>query len=114
MLSSTKQRILQLQSGICKILSNPRRLQILHELRRGEMTVGELASSTGLKQANVSQHLALMRLRKMVTERRVGNAVYYRISDKRINDACDIMQAVLLDQASEDSKLVRLAMSSSR
>jgi ArsR family transcriptional regulator len=114
MLSPTKQRILQLQSEICKILSNPRRLQILHELRGGERTVGELASSTGLRQANVSQHLALMRLRKMVTERRVGNTVFYRISDQRINTACDIMQTVLLDQASADSKLVRLAAAYSR
>jgi ArsR family transcriptional regulator len=112
MLSPTKQRILEMQSEICKILSNPRRLRILHELRHGEMTVGELASATRLKQANVSQHLALMRLGKMVTERRVGNTVFYRIADERINNACDIMQEVLLDQASEDSKLVRLASAS--
>jgi ArsR family transcriptional regulator len=114
MLSPTKQRILQLQSGICKILSNPKRLEILHELRRGEKTVSELASSTGLRQANVSQHLALMRYRKMVIKRRVGNEVFYRISDQRINNACDIMKEVLLDQASADSRLVKLAVASSR
>jgi len=114
MLSPTKQRILKMQSEICKILSNPRRLQLLHELRQGEMTVGQLCSVTGLKQANVSQHLALMRHRKMVVERREGNSVFYKISDERINNACDIMQSVLLDQASEDSKLVRLAAVSSR
>ena len=114
MLSPTKQRVLQLQSEICKILSNPKRLEILHELRSGEKTVGELASSTALKQANVSQHLALMRHRMIVVERRVGNTVFYRISDRRINEACDIMQQVLLTQAGEDSKLVRLAVTSSR
>jgi ArsR family transcriptional regulator len=114
MLSPTNQRILQLQAGICKVLSNPKRLLMLHELRNGEKTVNELAESTGLRQANVSQHLALMRLRKMVTERRVGNTVFYRISDKRINNACDIMQSVLLDQASADSKLVRLVIATTR
>lgn len=114
MLSPTKQRILELQSEICKMLSNPRRLQILHDLRKGEKTVSELASSTGMRQANVSQHLALMRHRKLVVERRVGNTVFYHIADERINHACDIMQTVLLDQASEDSKLVRLAVASSR
>ncbi len=103
-----------MQSEICKILSNPKRLEILHELRGGEKSVGDLAATTGLRQANVSQHLALMRLRKMVFERRVGNAVYYRISDKRINSACDIMQSVVLDQASADSKLVRMAAASGR
>jgi ArsR family transcriptional regulator len=114
MLSPTKKRVLQLQSEICKILSNPKRLEILHELRSGEMTVNELASSTGLRQANVSQHLALMRHRKIVIERRVGNTVFYRIADRRINEACDVMQTVLIDQVSADSKLVKLATASNR
>jgi hypothetical protein len=40
--------------------------------------------------------------------------VFYRMADKRINNACDIMQSVLLDQASADSKLVKLVTASSR
>jgi ArsR family transcriptional regulator len=107
MLSQTNDTVLQLQAGICKVLSNPKRLQILHELRGGEKTVTELAASTRMRQANVSQHLALMRLRKIVIERRVGNTVFYRIADNRINKACDIMRSVLLDQATADSKLVQ-------
>jgi len=114
MSSVTNQRVLHLQAGICKVLSSPNRLLLLHELRSGEKTVGELAEATALRQANVSQHLAVMRLRKIVVERRVGNTVFYRIADKRINNACDIMQSVLLDQASADSKLVKLVTASSR
>lgn len=110
----TAHRILQLQAGICKALSNPKRLQIMHELRSGEKTVGELATLTGIRQANVSQHLALMRLRNMVLERRVGNTIFYRISDKRITEACDIMRSVLLDQAAADSKMARSVLVSSR
>ena len=110
----TNQRIFKLQSEICKMLSNPKRLQILHSLRDGEKTVSDLCVSTGLKQANVSQHLALMRQRNMVTERRAGNMVFYKISDERINKACDIMREVMLDQMSEDSKLVQLATASRR
>lgn len=109
MLSASTSRIVQLQSQVLKVLSNPRRLEILHELRRGEMTVSQLTASTGMRQANVSQHLALMRVRGIVVERRVGNAVYYHISDRRINNACDLMLGVLLDQANADSELVRLA-----
>jgi ArsR family transcriptional regulator len=115
MLSPTAaEKVLQLQAGVCKVLSNPKRLQILHNLRGGEKTVGELAASLGIRQANVSQHLALMRLRKIVVERRVGNTVFYRISDRRINNACDIMQNFLIDQASAESKLVRSVIVSSR
>ncbi len=114
MLSPTKRKILQLQSEICKILSNPKRLEILHELRKGERTVNELASGTGLKQANVSQHLALMRHGHIVLEKRVANSVFYRISDQRINEACDTMQEFLLSQANADSRLVKLAVAYSR
>jgi ArsR family transcriptional regulator len=114
MLAPAEKQVLRMQSEICKTLSNPRRLEIMHELRDGEKTVGELCEATGLRQANVSQHLALMRHRKMVIERRAGNAVYYRIVDKRITKACDIMRDVLIHQASESSKLFQLVSASNR
>jgi ArsR family transcriptional regulator len=114
MLAPTEKHLLRLQSEICKTLSNARRLEILHELREGERSVGELCTVTGLRQANVSQHLAQMRDRKMVLQRRSGNAVLYRIADKRINRACDIMREFLIHRASEDSKLVQLVSASSR
>lgn len=114
MQSPADQRIFTLQSQICKILSNPKRLEILHELREREMTVGELASAIGARQANVSQHLALMRHGNIVVERREGNRVLYRIVDKRINKACDIMREVLLHQVGEGSRLVQLASARSR
>jgi DNA-binding transcriptional ArsR family regulator len=103
------ERMLRMQSELCKILANPARLRLLHQLREGEKTVSELSLAAGLRQANVSQHLALMRHRKVVVERRVGNAVFYSVTDKRIINACDLIQAVLLDQANEDSKLVKLS-----
>lgn len=102
--------VLRRQAEILKALSNHHRLLMLHELRSGEKTVTELSSATGLRQANVSQHLALMRRSRVVVERRAGNSVFYHIADKRILEACDLMQSVLLNQASEDSKLVRSAI----
>jgi DNA-binding transcriptional ArsR family regulator len=103
------EKVFRKEGDICKMLSSPRRLHILHELRDGEKTVGELSKATGLRQANVSQHLALMRHSRVVVERRVGNSVFYHVADERITKACNLMQAVLLDQASEDSKLIRAA-----
>ena len=114
MLTPGEKQVLRLQAEICKTLSNPRRLEILHELREGEKTVGELCVATGMRQASVSQQLGLMRHRKLVTERRSGNSVLYRIVDKRITRACDIMRDVLIRQANEDSKLVQLVSASSR
>jgi DNA-binding transcriptional ArsR family regulator len=103
------ERVFEKQSEICKMLSNARRLHILYELRAGQKTVSELSRLTGLRQANVSQHLALMRRSRMVVERRMGNSVFYHLADARIAKACDLMQAVLSDQANEDSKLIRAA-----
>jgi DNA-binding transcriptional ArsR family regulator len=113
-LAPAEKQLLRRQSEICKSLANPKRLEILHELRECEKSVSELCLATGLGQATVSQHLAIMRHRKMVIERREGNTVLYRIVDKRINKACDIMREVLIHQASEDSKLVQLVSASNR
>jgi DNA-binding transcriptional ArsR family regulator len=114
MLAPAEKQVLRRQSEICKTLANPKRLEVLHALRGGEKSVSELCVMTGLRQANVSQHLAMMRHRKMVVERREGNTVLYRISDKRIIKACDIMRAVLIYQATEDSKLMQLVSASNR
>jgi ArsR family transcriptional regulator len=108
MMSQTMERTFRRVSEIHKVMSSPRRLQILFVLRSGEKTVSELSAATGYKQANVSQHLALMRHRGVVVENRKGNQVYYRLRDRRITTACDIMRDVLSGQASEDSKLGRL------
>ena len=114
MLAPAERQVLRRQSEICKTLANPKRLEILHALRDGEKSVSELCQGTGLRQANVSQHLAIMRHRKMVMERREGNSVLYRIADKRINKACDIMREVLIHQASEDSKFIQLVSTPER
>lgn len=88
----------KLQSEICKTLSDPKRLMILHELRGGEMSVGQIVSSLGLPQANVSQHLAIMRERGIVTTRREGTSIFYSLASEKIGDACDLVHQVLEEQ----------------
>jgi ArsR family transcriptional regulator len=53
--------IFKLQADICKTLADPKRLMLLHELREGEKSVGQLVSTLGLPQANVSRQLAILR-----------------------------------------------------
>ena len=90
----------KLQSEICKTLADPKRLMILHQLRGGEMSVGQIVSSLGLPQANVSQHLAIMRERGIVSTRREGTSIFYSLSSPKIGAACDLVQQVLEDQLS--------------
>ena len=85
-------RFVELQAGICKIMSNPRRVQILHLLDEGEMSVGQLVEKTGLRKAAVSQNLALMRERNLVHGRRDGQKVYYSLRSKKLLAACNSME----------------------
>jgi DNA-binding transcriptional ArsR family regulator len=88
-------KVVELQSAICKIMSNPRRVQILHILDSGEKSVGELVELTGLRKAAVSQNLGLMRARKLVTARRDGQKVYYKLRSRRLMTACGSMEELL-------------------
>jgi DNA-binding transcriptional ArsR family regulator len=98
-------RLVTLQAEICKTLSDPTRLMIIHELRNGETSVGQLASSLGLAQSNVSHHLAVLRDRSVVVTRREGATVYYRLANPKIAMACDLVREVLEGQLADTSIL---------
>ncbi|OGO07518.1 MAG: hypothetical protein A2Y92_04125 [Chloroflexi bacterium RBG_13_57_8] len=90
--------VLNLQAGLCKSLSDPKRLRIIKELRHGERTVGELTSILGIKQSNASQHLAVMRKIGVITPRKEGNTVFYRLAHPKIAEACDLVHEVIAAQ----------------
>ncbi len=73
-------------------MANPKRLEILNRLKAtGEMTVTQLVDAMGIRKANVSQHLAILRYLKLVSVRRVGKNAFYTITDPKIVDPCAIM-----------------------
>lgn len=93
---------------ICGVFAHPLRLemlQLLHE--RGECTVSDLAEATGVRMANLSQHLAVMRSTDIVVTRKEGVSVYYRIADPRIMQAFDLMTEVMLGQMAREEELRR-------
>ncbi|HEY0927880.1 metalloregulator ArsR/SmtB family transcription factor [Brevundimonas sp.] len=68
-------------SALLKALSNEHRLMILCQLGEGELQVSELLDRVGLSQSALSQHLARLRDDGLVSARREGVAVFYRIAD---------------------------------
>ncbi|MFQ5977308.1 MAG: ArsR/SmtB family transcription factor [Candidatus Heimdallarchaeota archaeon] len=104
--SQVDRRIFQLHAEVCKTLANPIRLEILGLLRDGEKAVNELAALTGIRQATVSQHLAVLRQRRVVSTRKEGANIFYRIANPRIIEACDLIREVLFEQISEMEELV--------
>ena len=99
--------IYNLQSEISKTLANPIRLAILHTLRNGEKNVNELTEILGISQSNLSQHLALMRQKGIVITRKQGTNIFYSVSNPKINQACDMVREVLLDQLRQKQEFVK-------
>lgn len=76
---------------VYKILANSKRLEILNLLKRREMSVEDLVRILKSPKANVSQHLAILRHARLITARRNGLNVYYKIINPRIVEPCRIL-----------------------
>lgn len=73
----------ELAAEVLGILSDPTRIRIVLALQRvDELPVGALAEMVGKKPSGVSQHLARMRMARMVTTRQQGTSVLYRLTDE--------------------------------
>jgi len=98
--------IFEMQAEICKTLTNPKRIEILNVLKTDERTVTELVNALGASKANVSQHLAVMRHKGILTTRREGVNIYYRVANPKVIDACTLMKEVLFVQHMAKKKAV--------
>lgn len=90
-------RFFELQADICQTLANAKRLQILNLLKNGEMSVGAMVAALDIAKPNLSQHLAVMRQKGILTSRREGTTIYYRLATPHIIEACRVMRQVLLE-----------------
>ncbi len=102
-----KENFYNLHAEMCKTISNPRRQAILDTIRDGEMTVSELIEKTGISQANLSQHLAILRSKGVVKTRRDGNNVHYSLSNLKIIEAYDLISEVLEDSATSRDRAIK-------
>lgn len=95
-MSSTQLRAFKAE--FFKALANPVRIAILDRLRDGEKSVNDLAAPFDIEQAAVSQHLAVLRARRLVKTRKEGNSVYYSITDTAIFDLLDDAARIFKNQ----------------
>lgn len=100
-----KKEVLDFHAEFCKTFSNSRRLEIIYLLKAGEQSAGEITRKLGIPKANTSQHLARMRRMKILETRRKGVNIYYRIANRKITQACSLMQDAL-EQLIEGSPVV--------
>lgn len=98
--------VLELIAERFRVLAEPARLRILTALMEGERSVSELVEETGLNQANVSKHLALLRTSDFVERRKDGLYAFYRVADPSVAVLCEIMCGRLEERAEEQSALL--------
>ena len=97
----------ELHADMCKVFSNPTRLEILNLLRDKEMAVAELIDRTKSSQSNISQHLSIMKSKGIVTSSRKGKNIYYKLINPNISKAFDIIREVLAEKLRKMGALSR-------
>ena len=96
-------------ADMCKVFSHPTRLETLNALREAEMSVGDLAGRLKVTIGNLSQHLNMMKQRRVLVSRKDGNVVYYRLANPKMLRAFDLIREILLEEMQRQSVLVRHA-----
>jgi ArsR family transcriptional regulator len=104
--------LFELHADLLKALAHPRRLEIIHLLRDQSLCVSEIYEMLDLPQANISQHLMVLRDAGVVVTVRDGKQIIYKLANPRIIEASDLLRAVLIDrhQGSEIAKQLTLSM----
>ena len=81
-------------AAVGRALADPKRLCVLESLASGELSVGDLSSRVGCQIPNMSQHLAVLRSAGLVTSRRDGSTIFYRLADPRVLEAYRLIQDI--------------------
>lgn len=97
----------RIHAEMCKVFSNATRLEILNLLRDKERSVTELIEKTRLSQANISQHLSIMKSKGIVVANRKGKNIYYQLTNQKIIEAFDIMREFLAETMKKKNKIVQ-------
>jgi DNA-binding transcriptional ArsR family regulator len=80
------------KASVFQALGHPTRIAIVEMLRQGELSAGVIQERLGIEQANVSQHLAILRSRQIVANRKEGNQVFYSLKNPVLVEVLDIMR----------------------
>lgn len=101
------QQLANFKAEFFKALAHPMRIRILDCLRDGEKGVNELSDILQIEQANVSQQLAILRVRNMVIGRKAGSGVFYSISDRTIFKLLDVAKEIFNNHLIEVRDMLR-------
>jgi ArsR family transcriptional regulator len=96
------------KAEIFQALAHPTRIAIVELLRdHGETPVTSLYEQLELVQANVSQHLAVLRAKHIVIARKEGNQVFYSLRDRILGKVLDLMRQYFNSHLEESMSLLK-------
>jgi ArsR family transcriptional regulator len=101
------QELRRFKAEIFHALAHPTRIAIVELLRSGEMSAGQLIEQLELEQANASQHLAVLRSKQIVVNRKEGNQVFYSLRDEALIEVLDILKRYFYSQLSQTMSMLK-------
>jgi len=103
---SLTQEVSQMEAELCSAFSDPTRILILYALDEQPRSVTELTVELNLAQPTTSRHLKVLRDRGLVVAERQGTSMLYKLADRRLIDALDILRTVLRDRIMHRANLI--------
>jgi DNA-binding transcriptional ArsR family regulator len=97
----------EFKADFFRALAHPLRIRLLETLGAGERTVQELQHALGVEQPIVSQQLAVLRGKKIVTARKSGNAVQYALSDPLVTKLLAVARDIFNNHLAESQTMLR-------
>jgi ArsR family transcriptional regulator len=94
------------KADIFQALAHPTRIAIMELLQNGELSAGDLMERLGMEQANISQHLAVLRGKQLVVNRKEGNKVFYSVRDPIIIKVLALMRRYFQKHLKESLELL--------
>lgn len=82
----------QFKAGVFQVLAHPTRVHVIECLGDGPLTVSSMLERIRVEPANLSQHLSVLRAKRLVTTRKEGNLVWYALRDPMLIQVLDIMR----------------------
>jgi DNA-binding transcriptional ArsR family regulator len=103
---TTPDSLRRFKADIFQALAHPTRLAIIELLEGGELSAGELIEKLGMEQANVSQHLGVLRSKQLVVNRKAGNQVFYSVRDPILIKVLALMRSYFYSHLQEAMDLL--------
>ena len=100
-----EEELYERRAGICKAFANPLRLKILDLVAQRTRSVSELHERLRISEANLSQHLAVLRGAGVISTRRTGKRVHCYLAIPEVKQACALISDVLRAQVKNGQRL---------